>query len=153
MKCVVVLKAVEELTLQQMSINHPQRETRTRAAGLLMLGRGLKPLAIAAQLGVSGQSVYNWSHAWRERGVCGLMSAHNGGRHALLSEAQIAAALEIARAEPLTLGRIAQRLESALNEPLPCKIETLGEALKRNGFSFKRNRFSLKKSGTKRHSP
>ncbi|WP_081772064.1 hypothetical protein [Paraburkholderia nodosa] len=81
------------------------------------------------------------------------MSAHNGGRHALLSEAQIAAALEIARAEPLTLGRIAQRLESALNEPLPCKIETLGEALKRNGFSFKRNRFSLKKSGTKRHSP
>lgn len=107
MKCAAVLKAVEELALQQMSINHPQRDTRTRAAGLLMLGRGLKPLAIAAQLGVSGQSVYNWSHAWRERGVCGLMSAHNSWRHALLSEVQIAAALEIARAEPLTLGRIA----------------------------------------------
>jgi transposase len=153
MKCVVVLKAVEELTLQQMSINHRHRDTRTRAAGLLMLGRGLKAHAIAAQLGVSGQSVYNWSHAWRERGICGLMGAHNGGRHALLTEAQIAAALEIARAEALTLGGIAQRVEAALNEPLPCKIETLGEALKRNGFSFKRNRYALKKSATKKRSP
>src|ERR1700761_3310405 len=107
MKCVVVLKAVEEVTLQQMSINHRHRDTRTRAAGLLMLGRGLKARAIAAQLGVSGQSVYNWSHAWRERGICGLMGAHNGGRHALLTEAQIAVALEIARAEALTLGGIA----------------------------------------------
>jgi transposase len=153
MKCVVVLKAVEELTLQQMSINHRHRDTRTRAAGLLMLGRGLKACAIAAQLGVSGQSVYNWSHAWRERGICGLMGAHNGGRHALLTEAQIAVALEIARAEALTLGGIAQRVEAALNEPLPCKIETLGEALKRNGFSFKRNRYALKKSATRKRSP
>lgn len=153
MKCVVVLEAVEELTLQQMSINHRHQDTRTRAAGLLMLGRGLKPRAIAADLGVSGQSVYNWSHAWRERGICGLMGAHNGGRHALLTEAQIAVALEIARSEPLTLGRIAQRVEAALNESLPCKIETLGEALKRNGFSFKRNRYSLKKSAMKKRSP
>src|ERR1700721_2356297 len=140
----------EEVTLQQLSINHRHRDTRTRAAGLLLLGRGLKARAIAAQLGVSGQSVYNWSHAWRERGICGLMGAHNGGRHALLTEAQIAVALEIARAEALTLGGIAQRVEAALNEPLPCKIETLGEALKRNGFSFKRNRYALKKSATKK---
>ncbi|HKT98927.1 MAG TPA: helix-turn-helix domain-containing protein [Paraburkholderia sp.] len=61
MKCVVVLEAVEELTLQLMSINHLLRDTRIRAAGVLMLGRGLKPPVIAAQLGVSGQSVYNWS--------------------------------------------------------------------------------------------
>lgn len=153
MKCVVVLKAGEEPTLQQMSINHSQRDTRTRAAGLLLLGRGIKPRAVAAQLGVSGQSVYNWSHAWRERGICGLVAAHNGGRNSLLSEAQIAVALEIARTEPLTLGRIAQRLEAVLNGPLPCKIETLGEALKRNGFSFKRNRFALKKSETRKRSP
>jgi DNA-directed RNA polymerase specialized sigma24 family protein len=65
MKCVVVLKAVEEVTLQQM-------DTRTRAAGLLMLGRGLKARAIAAQLGVSGQSVYNWSV--RHEVACGSCS-------------------------------------------------------------------------------
>jgi hypothetical protein len=52
------------------------------------------------------------------------MGAHNGGRHALLTEAQIAVALEIARAEALS-----------------------------NGFSFKRNRYALKKSATKKRSP
>ena len=36
--------------------------------------------------------------------------------------------------------------EQAQAQALPCKIETLGEALKRAGFTFKRNRFSLKKS-------
>ena len=152
MKCVIELKAVEELTLQQMSINHRYRDTRTRAAGMLMLGRRIKPRAIAAQLGVSAQSVYNWSHAWREMGVCGLMGGHNGGRRPLLSEAQVAVALDVARAEPLTLARIAQRVEAALNEPLPCKIETLGESLKRGGVSFKRNRVSLKKNVTKSNS-
>ncbi|WP_321900125.1 IS630 family transposase [Paraburkholderia heleia] len=140
-----MLKVVEELTLQQMSINHRHRDTRTRATGLLMLERGLNVRAIAAQLGASGQSAYDWSHAWRERGICGLMGAHDGGGHALLTDAQIAVALEFAHAEPLTLGGIAQRVEAALNGPLPCKIETLGEALKRNSFSFKRNRYALKK--------
>ncbi|MFM0721270.1 hypothetical protein PQQ73_33730 [Paraburkholderia strydomiana] len=46
---------------------------------------------------MSTQSVYKWSHAWRERGICGLMGAHNRSRQALLTEAQIAVALEIAR--------------------------------------------------------
>ncbi|RKE37471.1 transposase [Paraburkholderia sp. BL23I1N1] len=153
MRCVVELSEAEELTLQQLSINHRYRDTRTRAAGLLKLGRGIRPQAIAEQFGVSARSVYNWFHAWRGSGICGLMGGHCGGRRPLLSEAQIAVALEIARTEPLTLVRIAQRVEAVLNEPLPCKIETLGEALKRSGFSFKRNRFSLKKSATKKRSP
>jgi hypothetical protein len=51
------------------------------------------------------------------------------------------------------LGRIAQRVEAPLNEALPCKIEALGEALKRNGFSFKRYGYSLKKSPVKNRSP
>jgi hypothetical protein len=44
-----VLEAVEELTLQQMSINRRHRDTRAAAAGLLMPGRGLKAGTIAAQ--------------------------------------------------------------------------------------------------------
>jgi transposase len=147
MKCVVRLSEAEETTLQQLSINHKHRDTRTRAAGLLMLGRRIKPKVIALQLGVSGQTVYNWSHTWRDSGVCGLMGGHNGGRPPALSDAMVAAALEVARAEPLTLAKIAQRVQAILGEPLPCQIETLGEALKREGFSFKRNRYALKKSG------
>ncbi|WP_259460719.1 helix-turn-helix domain-containing protein [Paraburkholderia sp. BL23I1N1] len=80
MRCVVELSEAEELTLQQLSINHRYRDTRTRAAGLLKLGRGIRPQAIAEQFGVSAQSVYNWFHAWRESGICGLMGGHCGGR-------------------------------------------------------------------------
>jgi len=153
MKCVVDLSEVEEITLQQLSIDHRHRDARTRAAGLLQLGRKVKPKVIAEQLGVSDQSLYNWSRAWREGGVCALMGGHNGGRPRALSEAMVATALEIARAEPLTLGQIAQRVQEIRGEALPCRIETLGEALKREGFSFKRNRYALKKSVTKRRSP
>ena len=59
MKCVVELSEAEEMTLQLLSINHRHRDTRTRAAGLLMLWRRVKPKVIAGQLGVSGQSIYN----------------------------------------------------------------------------------------------
>src|SRR5579864_9274806 len=103
MKCFVELCKAEEMTLQQLSINHRHRGTRTRAAGLLMPGRGIKPKAIALQLGVSGQSVYSWSHAWRDSGVCGPMGGHNGGSPPALSDAMIATALEVARTESLTL--------------------------------------------------
>ena len=153
MKCVVDLSEVEEITLQQLSINHRHRDARTRAAGLLQLGRKVKPKAIAEQLGVSDQSIYNWARAWRDGGVCALTGGHNGGRPRALSEAMVATALEIARAEPLTLGQIAQRVQEMRGEALPCRIETLGEALKREGFSFKRNRYTLKKSVTNRRSP
>ena len=151
-RCVVELSEAEEVTLQQLSINHRHRDTRTRAAGLLLLGRKIKPKVIAGQLGVSDQSVYNWAHAWRDDGICALMGGHNGGRPRALSEAMVATALEVARAEPLTLAQIAQRVQDVLGEPLPCRIETLGEALKREGFSFKRNRYTLKKSATRRNS-
>jgi transposase len=44
-----------------------------------MLGRGLKARAIAAQLGVSGQSVYNWSV--RHEVACRSCPHGNGGDH------------------------------------------------------------------------
>ncbi|HXJ93305.1 MAG TPA: helix-turn-helix domain-containing protein [Terriglobia bacterium] len=111
-----------------------------------MLGRKVKPQAIAEQLGVSDQSVYNWSHAWRDTG--GVRPDRRSLRwsSAGFVERMIATALEVARAEPLT-PQIAQRVQAIHAEPLPCRIETLGEALKREGFSFKRNHYALKKSG------
>ena len=149
MKCVIELTEAEEITSQQLSINHRHRDTRTRAAGLLMLGRRIKPKVIAEQLGVSGQSVYNWSPAWRDSGVCGLMGGNNGGRPSALSDAMTTTALEVARTESLTRALIGQSVQAIHGEPLRCRIETLGEALKREGFSFKRNRYALKKSTTK----
>jgi len=152
MKCHVNLVKAEEITLQEMAINHRFKNTRRRATGLLMLARGDKPKVVCEALGVSDQAVYNWAHAWRIGGVCALMGGHNGGRPRALCDDLVAVALEIARAEPLSLPRIAQRVEQTQGQPLPCKMETLGEALKRAGFTFKRNRFSLKKNAMKRSS-
>ena len=153
MKCVVDLSEAEEKTLQQMSLNHQHRDVRIRAAGVMMLGRKIKLTEVAAQLGVSGQSVYNWAHAWRESGIFGLLVGHKGGRPRSLSEAMIATAVEAASAELMTLRQIAQRVEEAHGVPFPCRLDTLSTALKRAGFSYKRGRYSLKKNATQRSSP
>jgi len=152
MKCGVKLDKAQEITLQEMAINHRFKNSRRRATGLLMLARGDKPKIVCEALGVSDQAVYNWAHAWHLGGVCALMGGHNGGRPRALSDDVVAVALEIARAEPLSLPQIARRVEESQGQPLPCKIETLGEALKRGGFTFRRNRFSLKKSAMNRSS-
>ncbi|WP_429447935.1 helix-turn-helix domain-containing protein [Paraburkholderia sp. 40] len=69
------LVKAEEITLQEMAINHRFKNTRRRATGLLMLARGDKPKVVCEALGVSDQAVYNWAHAWRIGGVCALMTA------------------------------------------------------------------------------
>ncbi|KVD55001.1 transposase [Burkholderia ubonensis] len=149
MKCVAVLNEAEAPTLQQLSINHRHRDFRTRAAGLLMLASKVRPAEVAAKLGVSDQSIYNWARAWREQGVVGLLVGHKGGRPRALPDEMVDATAQFVQAEPL----IAQRLDATFNDPLPCRLETLSAALKRRGFSFKRNRYALKKSATKKPSP
>lgn len=47
---------------------------------------------------------------------------------------------------------IARHVKATHNGPLPRMIETLGEALKHNGFSFKRDRYALKSGATMPHS-
>ena len=153
MKCLIELTETEDKTLQQLSINHKHRDIRTRAVGVMLLGRKTKLSEIAATLGVSGQSVYNWAHAWHDRGLCGLLVGHKGGRPRALSETMIATAVEAARAESMTLKQISQHIEAAHGVPLPCRLDTLSVALKHAGFSYKRGRYSLKKNETNRSSP
>lgn len=43
MRCVVERSEAEEMTLQQLSINHKYPDTRTRATGSLQLARKVKP--------------------------------------------------------------------------------------------------------------
>src|SRR5271168_1288561 len=110
----------------------------------------LDHISAAAGLDVSAQSIYNWTRLWKEQGLCGLLSGHGGGRPRALSEAMLATAMEVARTDSMTLGQIAKRIEALHGEPMPCALETLSVALRREGFSFKRNRFSLKKSATRK---
>lgn len=60
----------------------------------------------------------------------------------------IATPTEVSRAEPLTSAQIAQRVQDIRGEVLPCRVETLGEALTREGFSLKHHQYALTKCGT-----
>jgi transposase len=145
-KCTVSLTAEEVLTLEQLALNHPWRDCRVRATGLLRLAQGHKPKAIAQHLGLSHQAVYDWTQAWRQRGVVGLMGGHVGGRPPALPAAMLDTAEAIARQEALSLTGIAKAVEAAHQQALPCCLATLANGLKRRGLSFKRTRFSLKKT-------
>jgi len=153
MKCAVVLTEPEKKTLQQLSRNHDHRDFRIRAEGVLLLGEGRTVSEVAGELEVSDKSVYNWAHAWHRRGLCGLLGGHKGGRPRALSNAMVATAVEAARAESMTLRQIAQHVEEIHGMPLPCRLETLSVALRRENLSYKRGRYSLKKNATRRSSP
>jgi transposase len=148
MKIQLTLTECETETLVQMSINHPWRDARTRAAGMVMLGAQEHPDAIAHKLGVSHQSIYNWRHEWEALGIAGLMGRHAGGRPRALSEEMLATTITVARTKALTLKGIAERIEAVHHCPLPCSLETLSVRLRACGFSFKRTRLSLKKTET-----
>ncbi|WP_146242747.1 hypothetical protein [Paraburkholderia silvatlantica] len=88
MKYVVVLKAVAERTLHQMSINQSHLNARMSAGGVPMLRRGSKPRTFAEQLDVSAQREYNCTHPRHESSVCGPMVADIDDRRPPLSEAR-----------------------------------------------------------------
>ncbi|WP_222614567.1 helix-turn-helix domain-containing protein [Xenorhabdus nematophila] len=150
MKSKIILSEPERITLQQLALNHPHRDIRTRGTGLLMLARGIKPSQITAEIGCSLRVIYNWVHMWHHSGIAGLLGGHAGGRYLAMTPDMIATALEAASAESLTLARIAQCVE-AKQGSLPCTLETLANTLKKQGLPYKRPRLSLKKSAIKRN--
>ncbi|QDQ24868.1 helix-turn-helix domain-containing protein [Chitinimonas arctica] len=143
MKYILQLSDAERLTLQQLSLNHRHRDIRTRAAGLLLLARGLKPKEAAKELSVSHPSIYNWTKTWNENGICGLLTGHNGGRYAALSADMIATALSVANQEAVSLRKIADHIRAEYGS-FPCTLETLSTAMKTAGQSYKRIRYSHK---------
>jgi hypothetical protein len=78
--------------------------------------------------------------------VVGLIGGHQGERPLLLSAALMATVVDVASKEALTLKGIAHRVEAIHQCVFPCSLDTLGAALKAQGFSFKRTLWSLKKT-------
>ncbi|CDH07092.1 putative transposase [Xenorhabdus bovienii str. oregonense] len=96
------------MTLQQLALNHPHRDVRTRETGLLILAKGVKPSQITAEIGCCLRVIYNWVHAWHNSGIAGLLGSHARGRYLAMTSEMIATTVEAASAESLTLARIAQ---------------------------------------------
>ncbi|HGG5995262.1 TPA: transposase [Salmonella enterica subsp. diarizonae serovar 61:r:z53] len=104
----LILTEPERITLQQLSLNHPHRDIRTKGYGLLLLARRFTPQQIADEIGCSWRVTYDWFHAWEQSGIVGLIGGHQGGRYPAMSPEMTATAVEIACSESLSLARIAQ---------------------------------------------
>lgn len=146
MKLAVSLADAERVTLEALADHHPFPDFRLRALGLLALARDRKPGDIAEVLRVSSQTVYNWSHAWRDQGLMGILNGHQGGRPREVTEAQIDTAVALAEAQPLGSKELAQRVAQAHPEGPPVKGDRLRFWLKRRGLVYRRTRTALKKS-------
>lgn len=139
------LTEAERLTLEELSRNHPFRDLRPRALGVLALGKGHPP-KVVADIGVTAQTVYNWEKGWRCLGLMGLLGGHKGGRPPKLTAALLDTAEAVARAEPSALKEIACRVREAHPESGDFSLDRLAAGLKARGLSWKRARLSLKKS-------
>lgn len=140
------LSGAEVETLEQMASHHRHADFRRRALGVLALNDGRSSPDICGVLRVSVPQLYNWARAWRERGVVGMLSGHEGGAPRKLTDGLLEAAAQLARQEPLTLGQIAQRVQEQHPDAPSFSLDRLSVGLRARGLSFKRNRLSLKKT-------
>lgn len=141
MNAKIELAEAERRTLEELSRNHPLRDFRLRALGVLALGKGHGLKLVSDILGVTAQSVGNWAKGW----LMGLLNGHKGGRPPKLTPAMLDTAEAAARAEARGLREIARRVKEAHPEAPPFSLDRLAAGLKARGLSWKRTRLSLKK--------
>jgi transposase len=108
----------------KLQLNYCHCDFRIWEPGLQRV-RGLKMKDIPYQLEVTGRTAYIWAFAWHEFGVCGQLVGHKGGHPLALRQATRVTAIEAASAGSMTLGQIAQRIESVHGEPVPRRMCTL----------------------------
>lgn len=70
--------------------------------------------------------------------VCVVCLSAIKGVAARRPSAMIAAAIEAASAESMTLRQIAMHVEEVHGTPLPCRLEMLSVTLRHEGFSYER---------------
>lgn len=145
----LTLTEPERITLQQLSLNHPHRDIRTKGYGLLLLARKFTPQQIADEIGCSWRVTYDWFHAWEQSGIVGLLGGHQEGRYPAMSPEMITTAVEVATSE--SLSRIAQRVEE-IHGPLPCSLSTLAKTLKKIGYDLQEDSLFFKKNAIAKRS-
>jgi transposase len=145
LRVMIVLNASDRQTLQHLSQRDPDWRVRERAQSLLLLAEGRTCPQVAAQQGLTLQTVSATRRRWLNHGLSGLPDCPRCGAPANLTPAETERLLAWARQEPLTLTALKGRHEAAGGTPVP--VNTLTGVLKRGGFVWKRTRHRLKKTG------
>jgi transposase len=71
----LVLSATERVALVDGAAHERRVRRWRRFQALLLLADGQRPEEVAASLGCSRASVYNWRAAWRDEGLAGVVEA------------------------------------------------------------------------------
>ena len=140
------LTEAECITFKEVAEHHRFPDFRRRALGMLALAKGHGFSLVAEILNVSPATPYNWLRAWKKQGLMGLLSGHQDGAPAKLTQALIDTAEQIACESPCTLAQIEQRLHEIHPEAPPFSLDRLSAHLKKRGLSFIRTRHTLKKN-------
>lgn len=141
------LTAIERATLEEMGAHHRYASFRLRAKGILSLDAGHKPAVVAAILGRTQQSVYNWAKWWREDGLAGILNGNKGSPPTKLTPVMLDTAVAVAGQAALTLEEIKRLVREQHPHAPDFSVRRLSAGLKMRGLSFKRTRLSLKKTG------
>src|SRR5262245_29933429 len=115
-----------------------------RARILSAAAQGQRPAAIAAQVGVSRETVYNWVHRFNDRGLAGLGDLPRSGRPHTYTAAQRAEVIAAALTDPQRLGLpfgcwTLDRLRAYLNEQkgIGIKRSRISEILIEEGLKWR----------------
>lgn len=130
---------------------HQERRVRVwrRYRAIQLLAVGQTPTAIAAALGCSLASIYNWVAAWREHGLAGLQEGPHPGKPPLLHGAPAQRLEALLATDPAQTGYHATGWTVPL---LQAELATAGvmvsqrtirRTIRRLGWSWKRPKYVL----------
>jgi transposase len=146
----IVVSAADRAALEAACATEPGVRGWRRFRAVLLLADGLVPPAVAAALGCSRSSVYNYAAAWRRDGLAGVRGKpHGGGRGRALDAAGEAELEALLGADPQARGHAA----TGWTVPLltgelraagyPVSARTVRRTLHRRGWRWKRPKFVL----------
>jgi transposase len=120
-----------------------------RYRAIQWLAEDQSPQQVAAVLGCSLASVYNWAAAWQHQGVTGVREPKHAGRTRTLDAAALRLLEHWLAADPQTLGEqttswTVPLLHTRLTQGgYPISQRTLRRALHRLGWGWKRPKYVL----------
>ena len=133
------------------AIKHDKRpEVRQRAMGLRLLHEGKSPKEVAAFLGVSQPTVYDWHHRWQRDGLEGLVNRPKPGRPVKATDSYVALLEEAVEQDPQELGYAFSlwtterlRLHLKAKTGIELKPTQFRALLKENDFVYRRPKHDL----------
>ena len=120
-----------------------------RYRAIQLLAEGQAPQQVAAVLGCSLASVYNWATAWQQQGCVGLAEVRHAGRTRTLDAKALRLLEHWLETDPQTLGEqttgwTVPLLHTRLTQAdYPISQRTLRRALHRLGWRWKRPKYVL----------